>query len=153
MIYGNLAEAWRYSGVHPLFEKAFAALQKYFEEMPPVGKHVLEGDALYASAQTYVPKQRVEDAPFEAHRKYIDVQFLVSGEEEMDVLRLGEGEETRAYDAENDYALYRGGASYTTLSMRPGFFAILFPEDLHRPGVVSSPKEGVQKIVVKVAVE
>ena len=148
MIYASLSEMRRYVGVHPLMAKAIDALEAFAANIPEDGKNVLEGDLLFANVQTYSP--RAERGLFEAHRKYIDLQFILDGEEEIDVEPLSRTEVHAAYDPAIDFET-RTAAAYTTLRMKKFDCAVLFPEDVHRPGV-KTVADTVRKIVVKIAV-
>ena len=148
MIYASLSEMRRYVGVHPLMAKAIDALEAFAANIPEDGKNVLEGDLLFANVQTYSP--RAERGLFEAHRKYIDLQFILDGEEEIDVEPLSRTEVHAAYDPAIDFET-RTAAAYTTLRRKKFDCAVLFPEDVHRPGV-KTVADTVRKIVVKIAV-
>lgn len=86
---------------------------------------------------------------WEYHRRTTDIQFILSGVEGFgytDVSRLGD--ETTAYDPEDDLGHCRGEGDFVEL--RPGMFAIQFPHDAHLPDRhVTSPSH-VRKIVVKI---
>ena len=148
MIYAPLSEMRRYEAVHPLMAKAIAALEAFAKNPPENGRNEIEGDLLFANVQTYSP--RAERGLFEAHRKYIDLQFLLSGEEEIDVEDLSRTEVSIAYAPASDYEA-RTAQTFSTLRMKPLDCAVLFPEDVHRPGV-RTVADTVRKIVVKIAV-
>ena len=148
MIYAPLSEMRRYEAVHPLMAKAIAALESFAKNPPENGRNEIEGELLFANVQTYSPKP--ERGLFEAHRKYIDLQFLLDGEEEIDVEDLSRTAVHTAYDPASDYEAHTS-AAYTTLRMKKFDCAVLFPEDVHRPGV-KTVSDTVRKIVVKIAV-
>ena len=88
---------------------------------------------------------------YEAHRRYIDIQYIASGSERIRVRDLDELEEQTPYDAERDVAFYRQ-APGTDVILRAGEFAILYPHEAHLPMMpVDKPAE-VSKVVVKVQV-
>lgn len=151
MILDTLDHAARYEALHPRFAQAFAYLRSV-DGTQPLGRHYLDGDNLFAIVETYATKP-VENALFEAHRRYIDVQFIHRGRETilwapLPLMR----EETRPYETEKDIAKWKLVPDVTPLHLSAGHFAILFPQDAHAPCVEWGASEQVFKVVVKVAV-
>ncbi len=152
MILDTLDLSSRYEALNPRFEKAFAFLRTVDGTQAP-GRHEIEGDDCFALVQSYQTKP-MDNALFEAHRKYIDVQFVHSGRETilwapLDAMR----EETMAHDDSKDAALWKLVRDVTPLHLSPGQFAILFPTDAHAPCVVWEKPDQVFKVVVKVAAQ
>lgn len=118
----------------------------------PEGRIDIEEDRLFAIVQhsTTSPKQ-LRNAEY--HKKYIDVQYLVSGEEIMGVTRYSQ-EMTIIEDqmGERDYTLVDGGFGEMELVMRPGRFVVFFPNDVHRPGCAHDEGQPITKVVVKIDV-
>lgn len=110
----------------------------------------IDGDNIYVIKSVYKTK-RMGDSFLEAHKKYIDIQYVMSGTEKIGYTPLNSEKIYKEYDEENDYALYDAACSYVTFS--EGMFAVFFPGELHKPGIMSGdlPTE-VSKIVVKVRV-
>ncbi len=113
-----------------------------------VGKHPIDGERLFAIVNEYqtIPCREVE---LEGHRRYIDVQYLVSGAESIGYAPLNGQPLLKEYDGNDDYALYRGEATFVRISA--GMFAILYPHDLHMP-CIGEPPAAVRKVVVKVMI-
>ena len=152
MIQDTLDYSARYEALNSRFAKAFAFLRTV-DGTQALGRHDLDGDHCFALVQTYETKP-MEMAKFEAHRKYIDVQFIYSGRETILWAPLAEmKEETMAYSEEKEAALWKLVPDVTELHMSAGHFAILFPQDAHAPCVEWGNREQVFKVVVKVAVE
>lgn len=152
MILDTLANAARYESLNSRFAKVFAFLRTV-DGTQELGRHDLDGDDCFALVQTYETKP-MEKAKFEAHRKYIDVQFIHSGRETILWAPLASmKEETMAYSEEKEAALWKLVPDVTPLHMSAGHFAILFPEDAHAPCIEWEKPEQVFKVVVKVAVE
>ena len=84
---------------------------------------------------------------YEAHKKYIDIQYLLSGEERIACLPIERLKETQPYSEENDAAFYAAD-----LSLLPGYFAIFFPQDGHKPQLCVDEPMSVKKVVVKVEI-
>jgi YhcH/YjgK/YiaL family protein len=151
MILDTLANSTRYEALNSRFAKAFAFLRTV-DGTQALGRHDLDGDHCFALVQTYATKS-IESAKFEAHRKYIDVQFICNGRETILWAPLAAmKEETMAYSEEKEAALWKLVPDITPLHMSAGHFAILFPEDAHAPCVEWEKPEQVFKVVVKVAV-
>jgi biofilm protein TabA len=116
----------------------------------PDGRQVLDGDRLYAIVQRYRPKPAAE-AKWEAHRQYIDVQYVVEGTERMGYTYLRSDLPVRQpYDAQKDIVFY--DVAGDLLEVPAGSFVIFTPHDIHAPGLTIDPSESVQqvlKVVVK----
>lgn len=152
MILDILDHAARYEALNSRFAKTFAFLSTV-DGTQAIGRHDIDGDHCFALVQTYETKP-VEKALFEAHRKYIDVQFIHSGRETILWAPLASmKEETMAFSEEKDAALWKLTPDFTPLHVSAGHFAILWPQDAHAPCVVWDKPEQVLKVVVKVAVE
>ncbi|MCB1209919.1 MAG: YhcH/YjgK/YiaL family protein [Verrucomicrobiales bacterium] len=151
MIQDTLANSSRYEALHPLFDKAFAFLRTV-DGTQPLGRHDIVGDDAFALVQTYETKP-IEKALFEAHRKYIDVQFIYSGRETILWAPIATmAEQTMAHDDTKDAALWKLVPDTTALHMSAGHFAILYPEDAHAPCIEWDQADTVFKVVIKVAV-
>lgn len=87
----------------------------------------------------------------EGHRRFIDVQYLVSGNELMGVAtEKTEPPVHLPYDDERDIIFYRDVPNETLLLMQPGHFAVFFPQDIHRPNCALDAPEAIRKVVVKI---
>lgn len=150
MILDTLDNSARYFA---LGERIVAAL-KYLRENDctklPVGKIPIQGEQIYALVQDNTTKTR-DQGVWEAHRKYIDVQFVAAGVEEMGYANIRSLTVKKPYDEQVDYALFDGSGSFVTVPA--GSFTIFFPDDGHIPGsAVDGQPAAVRKVVVKVAV-
>ena len=116
------------------------------------GRMDIDGDRLYASVATYETGSR-EERRFEAHRKYIDVQVLLEGEECIDVSQDRDLPILEAYDEKRDVVFLKPPEHVASLVMKPGCFGVFYPHDIHRPGCRLREKCRVRKIVIKVAAE
>jgi YhcH/YjgK/YiaL family protein len=152
MVLDTLPNATRYESLNSRFAKAFAFLRTV-DGTQDLGRHDLDGDHCFALVQTYETKP-IEKAKFEAHRKYIDVQFIQSGRETILWAPLATmKEEMMAYSDEKDAALWKLTTDTTPLHVSAGHFAILWPEDAHAPCIEWERPGQVFKVVIKVAVE
>lgn len=90
---------------------------------------------------------------FEAHRKNIDIQYLLKGEERIACMPIEKLTETEPYSEEKDAAFYAAeGVVAQTMTIGDGYFAIFFPQDSHMPQLCVNEPEMVKKVVVKVEV-
>lgn len=104
----------------------------------------------FALEQAYLSKPRAE-AFLESHRKYIDVQAVVAGEEIQEVVDITRLTVDVPYDAERDLIKYLDFRDTSLLSAREGLVAVFFPVDGHISRAANQPVL-VRKTVVKVPV-
>ena len=150
MIYDTLEHAELYVATHRLLEEALRFLTT--DDLPRLeaGRHEVAGGA-YASVQAYTTSP-FEQGSFESHRRYVDVQYLIAGEEWIYVAAPDALHTTQGYDQQSDCTLYRGTPE-TRVLMRPGCFLLLFPHDAHMPCVTVERPAAVKKVVVKLPIE
>jgi biofilm protein TabA len=117
------------------------------------GRVEIDGDAIFALVQEYGTVPKGEKKP-EAHRKYIDIQYVSGGSEIIGYgleSPLGEIAEDRL--AEKDLLYYRSVQDEMELILTPGMYVILFPQDVHRPGCRYGDSALVNKVVVKIRLD
>ena len=148
MIIDKIENSEIYESIHPRFAKAFAFICKTDFSKLGDGKYEIENDDIFAIVQEYNTKDKKE-AKLEAHRKYIDIQYIHSGVELIGVATL-HNQIPITNDPENDIAFYQGETSF--IKLEAGMFAIFFPDDLHMPGIKLTQSAKVKKVVVKVRV-
>jgi biofilm protein TabA len=115
----------------------------------PPGKHEIDGKRLFALVSDYRPKMFTE-CRWEAHREYIDLQYMVSGVERIGVAPTARMKETE-YRADRDLAWLEGAGDFLTFGA--GQFMLLWPGDAHMPGVEAGVPGQARKVVVKIALE
>jgi biofilm protein TabA len=119
------------------------------------GVYPLVDDAVVARVMSYDTKH-FQETVLESHKKFVDLQVLLSGREFGEVSTAGELIVRAPYSEEKDVAFYFPDpiASYCRMTLEPARFAVFFPQDAHRTQLrVGSTSEAVKKIVVKIAVE
>lgn len=94
----------------------------------------------------------VNENGFEAHRKFIDVQYLLSGEEKNCCLPIEKLNETKPYNEELDAAFYTADIPVQELTLGEGYFAIYYPQDGHMSGLNEAETHRVKKIVLKILI-
>jgi biofilm protein TabA len=150
MILDHLSRAARYHDAVPGLAKAFEFLRTLDVAKLVDGRNPIEGDRLFAMLNRYHTKPHAE-AVWESHRKYLDVQYIVSGTEWMGYVPLDRAPAIKTpYDAVRDVQFYEPGSD--GFVMTAGQFAVFYPEDIHAPGLMAGRAVDVVKIVVKVAV-
>ena len=140
------------------FRKALEFLQNedldaIFEQVKP-GKNIevdLNGRDVFAIFQTYETKP-LEEAKMEGHKRYIDLQYIHKGTEQILVAPTQRMVKEADYNDEKD-VYFPQTADYSSIRLSAGLAAILYPEDLHAPGISVDAPSTVQKIVIKVATE
>ena len=110
----------------------------------------LDEDRLFVMLQHSVTKPRAEQQ-METHRRYADIQVVVSGSELMELAQVDALTVTTPYDAQKELVLYAMPAPGTTLVMNDGCCAVLFPSDAHAPLLAPAGQSGSsRRLVVKV---
>ncbi|NOY75621.1 MAG: DUF386 domain-containing protein [Kiritimatiellaeota bacterium] len=147
MIFDSLKNAGIYAGTSVRLRMAFDFLSDTDFSAVQDGKIKLDGENVFAIVQSYESRP-LEDSKWEAHREYIDVQFIISGSEKIGVAKLDGLSPETEYDESGDCRLFNGDGDMLTLC--PGDFAVLYPWDAHMPGVAIDAPEKVRKVVVKI---
>jgi len=110
----------------------------------------LQQREVFAIFQAYQPRQR-KDGFFEAHKEHTDVQFLLQGEEYIEVCPLHELNKSPAYDENNNVFFPLAPEPGSRFTIRPGVLAVLFPADAHAPTLQAGNSTGLNlKVVIKV---
>jgi YhcH/YjgK/YiaL family protein len=116
------------------------------------GKHMINGDRVFVAVSDG-PTRNLEETKWEAHRKYIDIQYVVRGKEKIGVAPLSKAVETSAFDQAKDIGFYEVPEPDCRFYLaEPGTFFIFFPNDAHRPGISVRGTDSVKKIVIKVKI-
>ena len=151
MIVDRLENAEVYEAIYSKLTRGLTLLNDKSLAQKPDGRYESEGDEIYYIVQRYVTRPP-EQGKLEAHRKYIDIQFIVSGQESFGYAPLKSLKEKTPYDDEKDVAFYEVPKDIAMTKLSAGMFAVFFPQDVHMPCLRVSGPEPVFKIVVKVKV-
>lgn len=147
MILDMVSRAGIYEPIHKGFAAAFEYLRRKDLSEVPNGKHQIIDDLVYVLVSRDEGRNGV--SPLESHRKYIDVQYVVSGDEKMG-WRPTEGlQPSTEYETGRDIQFFHDEPIFW-FDVRPGEFAIFLPTDAHAP---LAGKGAIHKAVVKVAVD
>jgi biofilm protein TabA len=134
------------------WDKAFKFLKD--SDLPKLEpkRYDIDGDNLFATVSEYLTKNE-ETTNFEAHRKYIDIQYVISGKEIMNIAPLSSVKDIIIpYDATKDIEFMNVDRVVNHLAT-PGRLFIFFPGDAHRPGLKDGVSSQVRKIVIKLKIE
>ena len=145
MIIDNIKNCKNYFALHPKFAEAFKFLQALDETQR--GTIELDGKNLYVMINEVEPVGKPE-AKFEVHQQYIDIQYIVSGSDNIGWSEANDKVCSTDYDEENDFQLLKAEAC-NWFKLTPGYFAIFYPEDAHAP---LAGNESMVKAVVKVKI-
>ncbi|NQU87761.1 MAG: YhcH/YjgK/YiaL family protein [Mariniphaga sp.] len=133
------------------WDQAINFLKSSDLENMPVGRQELEREHLFVIVDEYTSKDKSETR-YESHRKYLDIQYVISGKEIMGLTTAEKVKITDPYFDGNDIIFYEyEGGDYILAS--PSNFLVFFPEDIHRPTIAVEEGEPVKKIVVKILME
>lgn len=149
MVKDVLSLAARYDGLGPRIALALSHARATDFSSWADGEYPVDGTAVRALVQRYTSKPD-EEGRWEAHRKHIDLQMVVDGEECIGIAPL-HTMTAEPYDEAKDLLWLTGQGDAVTL--RPGDFVLLWPEDVHMPGLQLSGPVAVTKVVYKIAVD
>ncbi|MDR3680972.1 MAG: YhcH/YjgK/YiaL family protein [Flavipsychrobacter sp.] len=151
MVIDSLKNSHLYNSLHEGIKKAFEYLHMTDVATLPAGKYEIDGTDLFAMVQEYDTKP-MSECVMEAHKKYMDVQYMVYGTEQVGhALLNGQVASKQAYSDETDFMLFPDEPSFNTI-MAAGTFMIFYPGDLHMPCIQIDAPARVKKVVVKVKI-
>ncbi len=154
MIFDSISNIEKYKGVSERLYTALKALKEKDFADAEVGRHVIFGDEIFANVLEFETTTAEKD--YEAHKKYIDVFYVVKGEAKVLLTQKSLCEVTEDYSEERDVERLKGNAlSEAILRSQDETFLVCFPEDVHKPGVFVSENAGsklIKKVVVKILV-
>ena len=149
MIYDKIDNLETYIG---LFEGIRLGLEWLRDVNPAMEIGVYElSPKVRAIVSEYTTKE-VNEYGYEAHKKYIDIQYLLKGTEKVCCLPIEQLIEAKPYSDEKDAAFYTTNNNPTELTLGNGYFAIFYPQDGHMPQLCVNEPIEVKKVVVKVEV-
>jgi len=149
MITDKLSNAHLYENINKRIQQAFKYLKETDFSKMTTGKYAIQGDELFAIVNEYETKPAEGSYP-EVHKKYIDIQYMVSGCELIGYAPFCDAQIVDDYNEENDIAFFQEETDF--FKLEEGMFAIFFPDDLHMPGIIAQKAIDVKKIVMKVRV-
>ena len=148
MIIDQIPNSHLYYSLHAGIKPAFDFLLRTDPSSLSIGRYEMDGEALYAMVQQYTTKPE-EQGSWEAHRRYMDLQVVIQGIEQIgyaNINSLAQG----VYDTAKDFLPLHGAGDFMTL--QNGNFTLLLPQDAHMPGIAVDSPTPVKKIVVKIRI-
>ncbi len=150
MIFDAVIHAQKYRGISPQLDIALELMQQAdFFHAPPGREEVRDGVYYIVMDCNLVPQA---EAVWERHENYIDIQWVLNGQERIDVSPIGHVAQWKAYDPARDAAFSSDPAKGTPLDMNQSMFAIFFPQDAHRCCIATTDAASVRKVVIKIPV-
>lgn len=153
MIFDKMDNISDYFEELPLLKKVENFVADFNNKKLPDGTYEIDGKRVFAMIQSFRTKQQTPEMMFEAHKKYIDLQYVVNGMEKIRWAKLDKVDlvEER-YSSGGDIAFYEGDAMFD-FTLTKGTFLLLYPEDAHLPGLSAQKETNVRKIVFKIQVD
>jgi YhcH/YjgK/YiaL family protein len=151
MISDTIKNRHLYAAISPGIKAGLDYLAKTDFSAMEAGRYELDGDNMFVLVQKYdsLPK---EQGKWECHRRYIDIQFIAEGIEQIGFTNIDNMKVTTEYNPEKDIAFLKGEGDYVTLVK--GSYGIFFPGDAHQPKVAPDNSPGkVMKVVIKIKVD
>ena len=150
MIIDSLENCDLYKGLGERIVNALKYLKETNFEKLEIGRYELDGTDVYATVSHYKTKP-INEGKWEAHIKYIDVQFIASGTEIIGYSFLKNMKSKTDYNLEKDVQFFEGDGQ--SVKVERNTFVILFPSDVHMPGIKVNEPQDVIKVVVKVKIQ
>jgi biofilm protein TabA len=149
MIFSTLSQSERYTKLHPLFPRAFDYIRNTDLHALPAGIHHIIDQQLFVIVEEAQGRTK-EEAKLECHRRYIDIQLVLEGTDEMGWKPLVDCQQPLDdYSVERDIRFFNDPAD-SWISTPVNTFCIFFPDDAHAP-LVSNGK--IRKCIFKIAVD
>ncbi len=145
MITGNINTCEKYYGINIGIKNALKLLKTM-----EYGKNASDMTVNFSETMTLDTDSAGNKKLFEAHRKYIDLHYIIDGTEQFGYANVDKLTPVTEYDEKDDYILLRGEVSRITLNK--GDFVIAFPEDAHIPALKYKNSEKVKRAVVKIPI-
>ena len=149
MLLDHLRNVSKYYGINPRVAIALRWLEENRQELSKMelGRYDIDGDDVYAIVNSYETKA-IGDCGWEAHIRYCDIHYSVSGSERIGYANKSHMLEIQEYNPDKDYALYTGAGDWITVP--EGSFCLLLPEDIHAPGAIAGEHSThLRKVVIK----
>ena len=148
MIKDSIKNAETYYNISENLKKGFEWIINNDLKNMPDGRYEIS-DNIYANLQSYLTK---DNAPYEAHRDYIDIQYMVSGEELSGVTDYSNCSVKEPYNKEKDIEFLKCNITEDFYKISEGEFFVFFPHDAHKPALKIKENKNVKKVIVKAGV-
>lgn len=150
MIIDKISNAGFYGSFVKGLDAGMEAIKPFLDQKDPeIGRHEFDGGYFMIQKGQTKP---IEEGTFEAHRKYIDVQIILDGSEEVAWAEIGDCTTAIEYNPEKDAERLEGDRSHHML-ISAGMFYLVWPHDVHKPVSHTKEQQSFTKIVMKLPVE
>ncbi|CUX71573.1 MULTISPECIES: YhcH/YjgK/YiaL family protein [Clostridia] len=136
-------------GVDGRYEKAVDFLKNTDLESLAPGKYEIDGKNVFANVTEYTTVPW-EEAKYEAHHNYTDIQYMISGSETMTYARIDELAEKVPYNEEKDVVFYDNENPGLKVVVKAGEYMIFNPWDGHKPKAAAGEPAMIKKVIVKI---
>lgn len=147
MIYDNLSNIEQYKGLSP---DIYEGLKFLREADADIANGVYQINPRVKAIVSEYETKAENEYGYEAHKKYIDIQCTLQGQERVACLPIGRMKEEKPYSEEKDAAFYSSIVSPQEMTIGDGYFAVFYPQDGHMPQLCIDYPTIVKKVVVKV---
>ena len=154
MIFDRLSDCKKYYILGDRIKRGFEFLLNSNLKDMVDGRYEIENDKIYANIQSLKTKP-IKDKKWEAHRKYIDIQYVIKGKEKMGFAILDDFNKTvEEYDIDKDITFLDTDKNYYNyINIQEGDFIIFYPNDVHAPMLAYDEPEEIKKVIVKIALD
>lgn len=145
----------KYEEIKKYSQEAFQFMENFRAEDYADGRYDLKEEGLFVNIMTFTTKKR-EEQKYEAHKKYIDVQWVLDGEEAFclkDISDMEEKDIIMPYNEEQDIMFYSQEVEGEYHILKSGEFLVMPPECAHMPGMEVQYPSVVRKAVIKIPVK
>lgn len=150
MIKDRLEYAERYYNILDKLKIGFDWLKNSDLKSMESKKYIIDGENLYANLQDYDTKL---EADYEVHRKYIDIQYMIEGEENIGIATKSDCTTCVEYNSKTDLEFMKKTGKEEFIKLTSGDFVVFFPQDAHKPSMsIDNNIKHVKKVIVKVAI-
>ena len=149
MVVDSLSHIARYKGLHPNLDTAIEWLSRYTPAELENGRNAIDGDRVFLSIMD-AELRDAETAAFEYHRRYADLQFVLSGSEHWGFTEEAESKGDFHFTEDCGFA---SGTENAGGILKEGYFVLFFPGELHKPGCRTPSCTRVRKAVIKILME
>ena len=151
MFFSNVSIAEKYNYLDDKFKAAYKWLRETDIKALPEGSYPILGDKVIANVQEYSTDAK-ENHFFENHKKFFDIQYMVTGEEMFGVCK-SDGLKLKESHEDSDLYFYEEPEFSGEVYLQEGNMIVVAPEDAHKPRCAAGHPMAVKKVVVKVAVD
>ena len=151
MLFAKIVNLPKYQAILPWTEKLMDYLRTHDPKTLRPGKYEIAGEALYISVQEYLTEPAFA-RPWECHRRYLDLQYMVEGEEILYMTPAAALQNCGEYNAQSDCVLSHSETAASSLLLKTGDCVLLTPEEAHKPKCIAAHPCNVKKAVIKIRI-